>query len=160
TWPRVACVAVAAALFASARDSDVWIVWALAVVVAVDAVVERRGVRGVALALALAAGAGLLVGSAAAAGRNETNLDHVYFVRVFPDPDRVAWFAAHGMPDAAVVRAYAADLHTPRGEAPVQGIDPADGRLQDLVVWLHEDGAATFARWVVAHPWYLLTEPA
>ncbi|MFI5047589.1 MAG: hypothetical protein ACHQIG_11045 [Acidimicrobiia bacterium] len=159
TWPRVVALVTAAALFGAARDTDVWIVWALAIAVAVETVVSRRGARGFVAALALAACAGALLGGSLAADRTEPNVEHVYFVRVFPYPDRVDWFAAHGMPDAGVVREYAADASPRRGAAPVVGIDHNDTRVPALVRWLHEEGASTYLRWVLEHPAYLLTEP-
>ena len=160
TWPRVAAVIAAGALFAAARDTDVWVVWLLAVAVAIDTMVERRGVRGVVAALALAACAGAMLGGGTASDRSAQNIEHVYFVRVFPYPDRVDWFEAHGMPDADTVREYASDATAEPGSVPVVGIDHADTRVPQLVEWLHDHGTATYLRYMIEHPTFVLTEPA
>ena len=160
TWPRVGAVVAAGALFAAARDTDVWVVWLLAIAVAVDTVVERRGVRGVVAALALAACAGAMLAGATASDRSAQNIEHVYFVRVFPYPERVAWFEAHGMPDADTVRKYASDTTTEPGTAPVVSIDHSDPRVPHLVEWLHDHGTATYLRYMIEHPTFVLSEPA
>jgi len=159
TWPRVLALVTAAALFGAVRDTDVWIVWALAIAVGIETVVSHRGVRGLVAALGLAACAGGLLGGSLAAARTEANIEHVYFVRVFPYPDRVDWFAAHGMPDADVVRGYAAATRTRRGAAPVVGIDHHDTRVVPLVRWLDREGTKAFLEFVIEHPWYVVSEP-
>ena len=108
TWPRVFAVLAAATLFASARDPHVWVVWLLAAAVGVETVVRGRGVRGLVAALGLALCAGVMLGGTLASDRSHVNVAHAYFVRVFPYPDRVAWFEDHGMPNAAEIRQHRA----------------------------------------------------
>ena len=159
SWPRVLGLIAPAALFASARDPHVWVVWLLAAVIGIDAVVRARGVRGVVAALGLALCAGALLGGSLAADRTDVNLEHVYAVRVFPYADRVDWFADHGMPSAQWVDELAASTTHEDGVAPVVGLDANDPAAQSLLTWVHDHGAATYARWLLEHPVTLVTEP-
>jgi len=84
----------------------------------------------------------------------------VYSVRVFPYPERVAWFEAHGMPDADIVREYASATRAQPGAVPVVGIDHSDTSVRHLVEWLHDHGTATYLRYMIEHPTFVLIEPA
>lgn len=159
SWWNVVALVAAGALFASVKDAHVWMVWLLAIVVAIDTVVRSRGVKGVVAALGLALCAGAFLGGSMSAHRADEPIAHAYFVRVFPYPDRVQWFADHGMPDADQVNEYARATVTPRGEAPVVGIDSHDGLVQPLVRWLARDGERVYLQWLAQHPWIALTEP-
>jgi hypothetical protein len=159
SWWKVTALLGAGALFASVKDAHVWVVWLLAIVVAVDAVARGRGTKAVTAALGLAVCAGVFLGGSLSAHRADEPVTHVYDVRVFPYPDRVSWFTAHGMPNAAIVRDYARNTDTPRGEAPVVAVDITDTRVQPLVRWLHSDGERVYAQWLLAHPWTIFAEP-
>ena len=159
SWWRVAALVGAGAVFASVKDAHVWVVWLLAVVLAVDTVVRGRGSTGVTAAIGLALCAGVFLGGSLSAHRADGPVAHAYFVRVFPYPNRIDWFAAHGMPDAGVVRDYAADTVARPGEARVVAIDPSDALVQPLVRWMQRDGARIYTQWLVEHPWTTITEP-
>ena len=159
SWWKVGAIVGAGALFASVKDAHVWVVWLVAIFLAIDTVVRRRGAKGIAAAFGLALCAGALLGGSLSAHRADEPVAHAYFVRVFPYPDRVSWFAAHGMPDADIVRNYARETVTPRGAAPVVVIDTADTRVQPLVHWLRDDGERVYTQWLVEHPWTTITEP-
>lgn len=75
------------------------------------------------------------------------NLAMVIGQRVITDPERLTWFVDEGMPLPEVV-------------VPGQPIFPepllADDEFED---WIADDGNATYARFLLTHPWYALTEP-
>jgi hypothetical protein len=113
----------------------------------------------------LALGAALLLvavlaeGLAATAGRDGTyTLDDLY-VRVFPYPPRDAFFAAHGMPDAALVEQLAASTHPSPGQAPV--VAPAhDAATAALYHWIDSGHATTtYALWLITHPIFVISAP-
>jgi hypothetical protein len=128
---------------------------------------RRRGGAGPALRTPVAALAiGALVLGLAATFASSHGQRHVYplrnvlEVRVLPYPDRVRWFADHGMPQAEEF--VGDDARRPleeAGRAPVIFIPDGDPELGPWFAWLAEDGRATFARWVATHPWYVLDEP-
>jgi hypothetical protein len=113
---------------------------------------------------ALAVGA-LVLGLAATAAsshgqRHVYPLRNVLEVRILPYPERVRWFADHGMPQAEeFVGEGARRPFEEAGRAPVVYIADGHPDLGPWFAWLAEDGRATFARWVVTHPWYVLDEP-
>src|SRR5262245_6417183 len=160
------------ALWLTVRDSPAIVVLlGGAVLVGVLAVrygrARHRGGPGPALrtpVAALAVGA-LVLGLAATAAsthgqRHVYPLRNVLEVRVLPYPERVRWFADHGMPQAGEFVGDGA--HQPveeAGRAPVTYIPDGDPDLGPWFAWLAEHGRATFARWVATHPWYVLDEP-
>jgi len=115
---------------------------------------------------ALAAGA-LVLGAATLAASNHGSrhvfpMRNVLQVRVLPYPDRVAWFADHGMPQAGefVGPGSRRPFEEP-GRAPVTYVPDAargDG-MEEWFDWLESDARGTFARWVLTHPGYVVTEP-
>ena len=164
TWPRVACTAGAALAFAATRDAGIWTVLLLAA--AIGAVAVGRLGRRRATAARLAVLAGALAGVVLVAGwgsttshRTEESVADVLYVRVFPFPDRVAWFAAHGMPQAKDIDALARATPAPRGGAKVIGIGPSDPAFRALDRWMATRASGTYAEWLVTHPAYLVTEP-
>ena len=85
---------------------------------------------------------------------------NVYEVRVLPYPDRVEWFADHGMPQAEVFSGP--DARPPAyapGMPPVTYVGDDDPELREWLDWVESDGRATFARFVATHPLYLVAEP-
>ena len=104
-------------------------------------------------ALAVLAG-GLVVVAALAStsyGQNteirEFNLAMVIGQRVITNPERLDWFQDAGMP-------------LPAAAVPGQMIFP-EPLLEDrgFRTWVQEDGNRTYARFLLTHPWYALTEP-
>jgi hypothetical protein len=92
-------------------------------------------------------------------GRSGQNAFDVLVVRIFPFPSRVAWFAAHGMPQARAVDTLAAATTAHPGAAKVVPVDPGDPRFAPLENWIQNHGEDTLAWWAVTHPAYVITEP-
>jgi len=123
----------------------------------------RRGTRRALTGLALGA---LVLAFVSAWGadhghRQTYPMRNVFEVRVLPYPDRVRWFAAHGMPQADVFAGP--DARAPYREpgqaavVPVGDDDPELGRWLD---WVGGDGARrAYLRFAATHPLYLLAEP-
>jgi len=164
TWPRVAGTVVVCLLFAATRDAQVWTVGMLAAATGVVAVVALAAHRGTALrAGVLAVG---LVGVVAisewgtlASHRTTSDTADVLFVRVFPYPGRVAWFADHGMPEAARIDRLADATPAPPGGIKVVGFSPNDPAFGPLNRWIRTEAGPTYLLWLASHPWYVLSEP-
>jgi hypothetical protein len=164
TWPRVAATVLACLGFALLRDAQVWTVGILGLATwsyAVGAAVTRRNsaIRAGVLALCLLAVVVLSEWGTLSSQRTTPDTADVLFVRVFPFPDRVAWFAAHGMPQAERIDRLAADTPAPDGAAKVVGIAPNDPAFQPFERWLRAEGGRTYLLWLVTHPWYVISEP-
>ncbi len=159
TWPRVASLVIASAALALVRDSLLWIVVGLALAILAYAVVHNAGTKVLVLGVSLLVVSGYAIIGQAAAHRNIDNVEHALFVRIFPYPDRVQWFADHGMPNKREVLAYAAQAKSEDGQAKVVGIAPNDPTVQPLVHWLRTDATAVYLEWLALHPGYVLTEP-
>ena len=115
---------------------------------------------------ALAAGA-LVLGIATLAASNHGSrhvfpVRNVLQVRVLPYPDRVEWFADHGMPqsDEFIGPGSRRPSREP-GRAPVTYVpdSASDDGMEEWFAWLESDARGTFARWVLTHPGYVVTEP-
>jgi hypothetical protein len=169
TWPRLAgCVGAALAL-AAARDAQVWTVAlvGLAVVglaVATYAATRVGGDRSpaarlVVLAVCLGAVAAVTGWGSVSSKRSVESVSDVLYVRVFPYPDRVSWFTAHGMPQGVAIDTLARRLPPASGAAPVVGITPTDPAFRPLERWITAHGESTYVLWLVSHPAYLVTEP-
>ena len=133
---------------------------AVALVVAglAGAVVARRQRAALAVGMGVAA-IGLLIGSAATqAGRGQVPMSHVYFARVLPFPDRVAWFEARGMPQAIEIDVRSS-APAARDEPKLTAIAEDDPAFAVWWQWFDQHGASSWRSYVVAHPWYLVTEP-
>ena len=92
--------------------------------------------------------------------RHAFPMRNVYEVRVLPYPDRVAWFADHGMPRSEVF--LGPDARAPYREPglpPVVYVADDDAELGEWLEWVESDGRVAYARFVATHPTYLLTEP-
>ncbi len=159
TWGRVASLVAAALALALVRDSLLWMVAGLALAILAYAVVHNAGTKVLVLGIALLAVSGYALIGQAAAHRNQSNVEHVLFVRIFPFPDRVEWFADHGMPNKKEVLAYAAATKAEPGHAKVVGIAPGDPTVQDLMRWMRTDATGVYLEWLALHPGYVLTEP-
>jgi hypothetical protein len=157
-------VVVAAALWCGTRDAHAYVVVVAVVVVAAAGFAigrRRRLLRGSLLACLV----GLLVvalasiGSAAHGDRGDFPIRNVYRVRILPYPDRVAWFQGHGMPQAEIFLDGTRAPHVPDGRAPVTSVPEDDPATAEWSAWVERDGRRVFARWVLTHPGYVLTEP-
>jgi hypothetical protein len=165
TWPRIAAAIVACLCYASGRDAQVGTVLLLAIAVGAWALTRLGRSRPTAVrAGALAAGllvVGILTGwGTLSSHRTTQDVADVFYVRVFPFPDRVAWFASHGMPQRARIDALAAATPARGGDARVVAFAPQDPAFRPLERWIVAGGGQrTYLLWLVTHPWYVVTEP-
>jgi hypothetical protein len=164
TWPRIAATVAVCLCFAATRDAQVWTVGLLAVAAGVVAVVAGATHRGTALRVGVLAVS--LVGVVAisewgtfASHRTTPDTADVLFVRVFPYPGRVAWFADHGMPEAQRVDRLAGQTPTPPRGAKVVGISRGDPAFGPLERWIDTEAGSAYLLWLATHPWYVVSEP-
>lgn len=123
---------------------------ALAAAIAAVATWTRHGRWRVVAGLAV--GLVLLTGLAAASyDRNQevvrTNLAVIIVGRLGQDPEHLAWLRDHGMPEPPALD------HPTTFDPATVGDDPPFAR------WLERDGRSTYARFLLAHPWWTLTAP-
>jgi hypothetical protein len=104
---------------------------------------------------------GLAVGVASSHGeRHAFPVRNVFEVRVLPYPDRVRWFAGHGMPQAeAFVGPGAREPRVEDGMSPVVYVGDHDPALGPWLDWVETNGRTAFAQFVATHPLYLASEP-
>jgi hypothetical protein len=169
TWRRTVALLVVALVFAATRDTHIWVIALLALALGAYACWcatgrrVRSNPRAAVPVAQMAAGLAVVVvltgWSSASAHRTQANIVDVYSVRIFPYVDRIDWFADHGMPDAAGVRALAHGAKGIDGNAPVVGIDTSAPEFAALGRWLQDHGTATYVEWLVTHPGYVLGEP-
>jgi hypothetical protein len=164
TWPRVGAVVVAAVGFATTRDAQIYTVALVGVGVGVFVLVRGRHRpwlvrRAGTLALGLVVVAALFGWDAAHTGRNRQNAWDVLVVRIFPFPGRVAWFAAHGMPQARAIDRLAAATPATKGAAKVVSFDTSDPRYAALERWITNDAESTYILFLLTHPAYVVTAP-
>jgi hypothetical protein len=153
---------VAVALWAgTARDSGIAVALLLALVALYLLIRGRHDRR---LAALGAVGLVLVVAfcaiSVSVSGRTEQNVDDVLYVRVFPYPARVAWFADHGMPQSGLVDQLARlEARHPGTGAPVVAPDLSSKQFAPLERWVDSDASDTYGLWAVTHPWFVVSEP-
>jgi hypothetical protein len=94
-----------------------------------------------------------------ASHRTTPDTADVLFVRVFPYPGRVAWFADHGMPEAERIDRLAGETPTPPGGVKVVGISQRDPAFGPLERWIATKAGSTYLLWLATHPWYVISEP-
>jgi hypothetical protein len=180
TVRRVVALLAASVLWLLTRDSHASVVLVAAMALGAGLVVARwRGRRArrrggddagerdravgalVLLACWLFALGALAWVAASHGNRYDYPLRNVFEARVLPYPDRVAWFAEHGMPQAE--RFVGPDAPAPvvggGGDAPVLSVAENDPGMQEWLAWVASDGRGAFAAWIMTHPAYLLTEP-
>ncbi|HEY3144464.1 MAG TPA: hypothetical protein VGJ86_25265 [Acidimicrobiales bacterium] len=160
-WRVVAGLA-ALTLWVATRDTHVVVVLLGAVGLAVWVILRRPPSERL-LAL-LATGAFLmavLAGASASHGhRSSLPMRNVYAARVLPYPQRVEWFAAHGMPQSELfVGPGATPIVVEKGRPAVRYVGADDPVLQPWVRWVEREGRRMFLRWMVTHPAYVLREP-
>jgi hypothetical protein len=91
--------------------------------------------------------------------RTTADTADVLFVRIFPFPGRVAWFAAHGMPQQHRIDRLAEETTAPPGGVKVVGIQPHDPAFAPFERWLRTEGDRTYLLWLATHPGYVVSEP-
>jgi hypothetical protein len=164
TWPRVAATAAACLAFAASRDAQVWTIALLGLAVAFDAIlIAHRDRRFPTRAVVLAGCLFLVVATTEwgtlSSHRTRQDVADVLYVRVFPYPGRVAWFAAHGMPEQRQIDKLAAATPTQPGEAKAVFFAPDDAAFAPLQHWVTTKGSGVYLLWLVTHPLYVITEP-
>lgn len=163
TWRGAALLIGATAFWCAARDTHAWMVL-LATAGGAAWVVGRprlRQAKPVMVTIVVAATlASLTITASRYGGRGDFPLRNVYQVRVLPYPDRVAWFADHGMPQAEqFLKGGARPPYERHGAAPVTYAADQDPLLNQWSAWLRRDGQRTFLLWVITHPSYAWSEP-
>lgn len=168
TWPRAVAVIAVAAYWCSLRDTHslMLAIAGVAVLATVITVQFRRNVFEVSalvVGVALVLTAGLAQSAADRGNRDLLSVSNVYAVRILPYPERLDWFADHGMPQAARLRELARDARATPGPGPVVvpavASDAADLTLRHYHQWLADHGQRTLLEYVLIHPRYLLLEP-
>ena len=168
TWLRAVLVVASALAWVAFRDGHAVTIGlaGFAVVLGVAiAALRRRTVDSRVLALGIAL---VLVALTARAGaehgdRNLLPISNVYAVRVLPFPDRLDWFADHGMPQRARLDALVRSAHL--ANEPGALVVPAvanrgrDPLLAPYHQWLRDHGESTLLRYAITHPGYAFTEP-
>jgi hypothetical protein len=156
---------IASIAFVLDRDEDIWTILLIGVAALLGAwVFSRRKANGIVRRTA-AVGV-LLIGLAVVtevpvftSQRDAQYILDVLVIRVFPYPDRVAWFSGHGMPDARLIDQLASLApHTP-GQAVYLSLDLQQPALTKLQRWITSDGATTYALWLAEDPGFVLTAP-
>jgi hypothetical protein len=160
----VAATTLACLCFAVTRDAQVWTVAMGSLVVGIYAlsrlgrspqVARRAG----ALAVCLLSVAALAEWGTLSSHRTTSDVKDVLEVRIFPFPDRVAWFASHGMPEQKQIDQLARTTAALPGSAKVVGV-PTDGQaFGPLRQWMADKGPGAYLLWLVTHPGYVITEP-
>jgi len=179
TWVRLLGLGVAALWYAALRDADIWdmtMVGIVLVAVGVTRVIRGAAVSGEAIVptmrrnlprawrplvvgavlVAVSGTAGL---AASVSHRNVLNIEEVFYVRIFPFPDRVAWFSDHGMPMGQPIDSAAAAAPVYPGQAKVVSLPITDPQWKPLADWFAADGLSTYARYLVTNPAYVLLAP-
>lgn len=164
TFPRIAVTTFVCLCFALARDAQIWTVamlFALSGAYCVRSITRDRrlAIRSGLLATCLL----LVVVSTAWASleskRTLSNVADVLYIRIFPFPNRVAWFAGHGMPEQARIDQLARSVPSNPNVAKLV-VPPTDGSsFAELNGWIAQHGEQTYLEWLVTHPWYFLTDP-
>jgi hypothetical protein len=179
TWLRLAALGVTALAYVLLRDADIWAVAAVGVVLVATGAI--RSLQGVGFSpegwrATLRANLGrvrqpLLVGAtlvvvaavggvaAGVAQRDVMNMDNVFYVRVFPSPDMVAWFSAHGMPEARQIDALAASTPVGPGVAKLVAPDWNASTWKPLDLWMAQRAQTTYGIFLFTHPVYVLRAP-
>jgi hypothetical protein len=193
TWVRAVGLVLSLAMFALVRDQGAFVAVAAGVVILVAACVAafvRRRHRDAASAPVdprkahafdrqwLLLGLSLvIVGTACGVGayvshRNEVNVEDDLATRVFPYPARVAWFAAHGMPEERQIDEIAAQrlatalsgptrkaLLTHRITPPPAYLTFAEPTWRALDKWVGARGERTYVEYLVTHPVWAVKAP-
>jgi hypothetical protein len=162
--PRRAGLLVGAALWcALARDTEILLPATLGVALLIFAFTRRRRPTftvSMATGLALLLTAGFCIATVVESGRDTLNTTDNLYVRVFPYPARVAWFSAHGMPEAKQIDKLAATEPRPaHGTAKTVFPDLSSREFAHLNAWINDHGATTYTLWIIEHPWLVVLEP-
>jgi hypothetical protein len=98
------------------------------------------------------------MGAANHGSRDDLPVEHVMAVRILPYPDRVQWFADHGMPAAAEIEALGPPIYPVPDGPPLIGV-PEGPPFDEWHRWVGTKARSTFRFWMATHPDYVVTEP-
>lgn len=164
TATRILLVCGAALCFAAIRDSDIATVAFIALGCSVLSFVHRRAnlhqssqwvlLSVVLLSVVLVTGAGVVF-----SGRGATNVADVYSVRIFPFPNRVGWFAAHGMPQATAIDQLASTTPSSSSDTAKTLFVLGTAKFVHLSQWFEARGESTYLLYLLTHPGYDFTAP-
>jgi hypothetical protein len=162
--PRRASALVGAALWcALARDTEILLPLALGLLLLIFALTRhhRPAFRlSILTACALLLAAGFCVATVVESGRDTLNTTDNLNIRVFPYPARVAWFAAHGMPQAKQINQLASTVPSPTdGTAKIVSPGLMTPEFARLNTWVNDHAASTYSLWLIEHPWLVILEP-
>lgn len=180
TWVRLAGLGLSALVYEGLRDSDIWYLGVVGLILlgvglvmtmrgaAIDSKGLRRALQNnflrarpvVSVGLVLLCVSTITGWAAAASNRNVQNIEETFYVRIFPFPDRVAWFSAHGMPEGTAVDSLAE--HTPPGSSSqAKVVEPSlgDPMWNALWNWFQHDALGIYAFYLATHPLYVLLVP-
>jgi hypothetical protein len=180
SWIRLGLLGLAALAYVGLRDADIWSMGLLGLVVL--GVGSYETIRGAALgpanltamvrsgwhrtrrwilvgvvlvSVSFVAGLGAFVSH-----RNVVNIEEALYVRIFPFPDRVAWFSAHGMPQGQAIDAQARQANAASAtNAKVVGINVTAANWVPLDKWFHHQALSTYALFLLTHPDYVVSAP-
>jgi hypothetical protein len=160
---RASALVGAALWCALARDTEIILPLTLGVLIALFAVTHRSNNRFkmlIATAGALFLAAGFSIATVVESGRETLNTTDNLYVRVFPYPAIVAWFASHGMPEAHQIDQMADSTPPPSpGTAKTVFPDLTSPSFARLDTWIKMHGASTYALWLLRHPWDVVLDP-
>jgi hypothetical protein len=148
---------------ALARDTEIVLPLILGVLLGVFVITHRHHDRIkilIATACALFLIAGFCIATVVESGRETLNTKDNLYVRVFPYPSIVAWFASHGMPEKAKIDRLAQSTPPPKpGTAKTVFPDLNTPSFARLNTWVSEHGASTYSLWLLSHPLDVLLDP-
>lgn len=175
---RLLLVGVAVLLYCGLRDADIYtfaIVGVVLLVVGIirtlqgAAAVEGRAratiranwqhTRQLVMVASILVVLALATGAAARSAHRSPRLEDALAVRIFPFPDRVAWFAGQGMPQETNIDALAVEIGAAPGAAKVVEPDLTQPQWAPLARWITGQGQTTYDLYLFLHPWYVLSAP-
>jgi hypothetical protein len=156
---RAIAVGVALVAFTVVRDTDLVVTVAGGVLLLILCAVlhfrqHRRGLLPLVLLGLVALGAAGVTSAVQYVKRDAEPMRNILSARILPYPDRLDWFADHGMPDAAALRRLAAKRQVAVG--PLLN-SPATAAYRSWVA--DHDAARTYRTWLLTHPFYVVTAP-
>jgi hypothetical protein len=162
--PRRASALVGAALWcALARDTEILLPVTLGILLLIFAFTRRHRpafTLSLLTACTLLLAAGFCVATVVESGRDTLNTTDNLYIRVFPYPARVAWFASHGMPQSKQIDQLAESEPPPAaGTAKTVFPDLKTPEFARLNRWINDHGASTYTLWIIGHPWLVVLEP-
>lgn len=163
TWWKVAVILTLVG-FVSARDEDIWTtvlvgVAFLAIVFVLRVKEKRWSKPALAFIIICVLISGVFEFTASDSKRNIPNVEHVMFVRIFPYPSRLSWFASHGMPEERLIAASPLAKGITAGSAEFKFVDLSKPEFKQLNNWMQHDATRTYIEWLILHPSYDVSVP-